>query len=152
MDPWSAIAAASATTSLARRLVATTTRSLRPSGAGFQQFMGADEPHGVDSEAGSAALGQPMKPFTELVAELKRKIQERMETLLAAGNLGNEPVTQVELSPLGSIYVESNGFLAAASERVLDEDPSLRELLNEWTQLTGSRSFDVGDASSIPQN
>jgi hypothetical protein len=150
MDPWSAVAAASATTSLASRLMASTTRSLRPAAAGFQQWLEGTEPSAVDSKAGSEGAEQPNAPFAEQVEKLKQRIQERIAHLLAEASLGGEPVAQVELSPLGNIYVESDSLLAAASERVLDDDPSLRELLGEWARLTGTRSFDVGNVGANP--
>ena len=131
-------------------------RPLSESAAQFVDVL-SDKLSGVASSAdtppadGSHAQGgaQQITP-----SSLLEKLVTRAKELLGGGDGTSISQLDVELSPLGHVYLNSDDWRVRDLENVLGNDDAFRDLLGQWSARTGQSELrlQLDSTSNLPQS
>lgn len=142
MDPWSVATASLASASVAANALNSAARSLQPLAANFMDYLSnTSESEAVVSA--EATVDESAKQHEDSLQSLAAEIQERVAELLGLANLTLPQSSQIELSPLGNVFVDGPVEHQADVESELDSDQGLKGLLEKWYQLSGGQPFEV---------
>lgn len=98
---------------------------------------------GRAADAGDASPGGPARTVAG-------SIVDRIRHLLGAASLPANQSLDLELSPLGGLFVSGETDQRGSIETTLAHDSQLRELLGRWSSLSGERTFSYrGDSPQV---
>lgn len=143
MDAWSAAAVSLASASAAANVLNRAVHSLQPLSSTFQEMLSGGSVGASDGEAGVAEA--KTSPDTEIssLESIANEIRERVESILGLANLPIPKTNQLELSPLGNVYIEGQIEDQGDVEARLDADPTLKDLLEKWSRVSGGLPFQL---------
>lgn len=136
MSPLSAIAVTRLAGNAAVAASRATTQAVEQFADVFAGIASAAEPaaNGRTADSADAEAGEPARTVAS-------SIIERIRQLLGAASLPANQSLELELSPLGGLFVSGESDQRGSIEATLAHDPQLRELLGRWSSLSGDRIF-----------
>ena len=137
MGPWSAAAVSLASASAAANALHQVTHSLPPLASSFRSLLSDDPAKSADGAVGNAGEAADNPPEENSPESLAAEIRERVESILRMVNLRVPKSNQLDLSPLGNVFIEGQIEDQGEIEARLDADPGLKGLLEKWNRLSG---------------
>jgi len=99
----------------------------------------------ADSPAGEPSSDSPD------AAGLLEKIGQRLAEIVAAAKFPTSGAVELELSPLGNVYLDDSQLAGRQLEMALQDDAQFMELFQRWSGITDQRSLSLELPANLPE-